>query len=151
MNRNMLIGTGVVVACALVAAVSLRGSTNTTVSFDEVAKSKEQCEVYGRLDKASIQPIKGHNLVRFALLDEHSPKRMQVLYDNATISLPANFPSASHAKVSGHYDQASNEFVAESVMTKCPSKYNEKEGPTAEEQKLLDKWQREAGQQSASR
>ncbi len=151
MNRNMLLGMGVVLACVVVAGVSLRGSTLTTASFADVVKSKDQCEVYGKLDKTSIQPLRGGNLVRFTLIDEHSPQRMEVLYDNATISLPANFPSASHAKVGGFYDATNHRFQAESVMTKCPSKYQDKGGPSPDEQRLIEKWQRETGQQSASR
>ena len=149
MNRNTWIGTGVVMVCGVVAAVALGGSVSKTATFAEVMKSKDQCEVYGKLDKRSIQPIRGGNLVRFTLADEHSPQRMEVLYDNATISLPANFPAASHAKVSGFYDAAEHRFKATSVMTKCPSKYSEKDGPTAEETKLVEKWQRETGQESA--
>lgn len=151
MNRNMAIGVGVVIACGGVAAVALRGSTASTLSFGDVMKSKERCDVYGRLDKASIQPIKGGNLVKFAILDEHSSQRMEVLYANDIISLPANFPSAMQCRVSGVYDQTSNRFVAESVMTKCPSKYQDNGGPNPDEQKLLEKWQRETNQQSASR
>lgn len=127
MKRNVILGIGLILVCAVVAMGSMKGSTVSSVKFAELAKTKgEACQVYGRLDSSSIKMLEGLKLVRFALIEEGTGQRLNVLYDNPNSALPANFPAASHAKVTGTYDAASRLFTGASVLTKCPSKYDGK-------------------------
>jgi cytochrome c-type biogenesis protein CcmE len=148
-NRNLIIGAAVVVLCAIVAAGSLIGSTTQAVAFDKLPELKagERCEVYGVLDERSIRSLKGGNLVQFELVDEKSHQRLKVLYDNQAVSLPANFPAASHARAMGYFDTANGRFTADGVLTKCPSKYDAGSLDLAK-QGAVQKWQKATGMKS---
>ena len=145
-RRNMLLGGALVVVCGAVGLGSLNGSQVKSVGFSELPKMKptERYSVYGKLDTKSIRPIRGANLVRFVLNEEKTNRPLEVVYDNHMVGLPANFPNASHAKVTGSYDPATGQFTGDSVMTKCPSKY-ESEGLELEQKKAVDKWQKATG------
>ena len=144
-NRNLIIGTIVVLLCAVVAAGSLVGSTTQSVKFDKLAQMKgERCEIYGSLDESSIRSIKGGNLVQFELVEEKTNQRLKVLYDNSAVSLPANFPAASHARAFGYYDAANSRFTADGVLTKCPSKYDQGSLDLAR-QDAIKRWQADTG------
>ncbi len=109
MKRNLVLGSALVVACAAIAMISLGGSMVTKVGFKDLPQRAGQpCEIYGKLNAASIRPIKGANKVAFELVEEKTEQRLPVLYDNQNSALPANFPAASHAKVNGVYDPATN-------------------------------------------
>jgi cytochrome c-type biogenesis protein CcmE len=149
MRRNVIIGSALVVLCAVVAMVSVGGSFVNKVTFADLPQRAGQpCEIYGKLDPASIKPIKGANLVQFALIEEKTNARLPVLYDNINSALPANFPAASHAKVSGFYNAAEGRFVGSAVTTKCPSKYDKGNPDMVRNQPFIEKWQRETGQRS---
>jgi cytochrome c-type biogenesis protein CcmE len=146
MKRNMWVGGGLLVACAAVAVGMLTGSTSDRAAFAEALKKPGQrCEVYGKLEAETIHSIHGANQVRFLLVDEKTNQRMDVLYDNPTVGLPANFPAASHAKCVGEYDATQQKFIADAVMTKCPSKYDAGSLSDVNRQRI-EKWQRATGQ-----
>lgn len=146
MKRNVVLGSLVVVVCAVVAIVSMGGSLASKVAFADLPKKAgEPCEIYGKLDAASIKPLKGANVVRFDMIEEKTGERLHVLYQNENSALPANFPAASHAKVSGVYVATEGRFVGSSVMTKCPSKYDKGNPELADKQQYIDKWRRETG------
>lgn len=144
-KRNLVLGVALVALCAVVGAVSLSGSTRDSVAFADVPKrAGEPCIVYGVLDPKSIKPIKGANIVQFTLIEENTGQPLTVLYDNARIGLPANFPSASHAKASGTFDPADGRFESNEVLTKCPSKYD-KGDIDIQRDKLTKEWQAKTG------
>ncbi len=145
--KNLLLGGGLVLGCAVVGAASFRGSEVNSIEFDQLARvgTKQVIQVYGKLDAQTIKPIKGSpNHVEFKLLDEKTHKPLQVVYDNVQVPLPANFPAASHAKATGTYDTATNVFTANSVLTKCPSKYEYDTLPIDQKQ-AVDKFQKSTG------
>jgi len=146
MKRNLVVGSVVVVLCAVVAAVAVRGSVVSKVAFAELPRrAGQQCEVYGKLVPDSIKSIKGANVVAFDLVEEKTEAKLHVLYHNEISALPANFPAASHAKVSGVFDTVERQFVGESVVTKCPSKYDKGDPALTNKQPFIEKWQRETG------
>lgn len=148
MKRNMVVGSIVVAVCAVVAMASLStGSTITSKKFAAVRTSTESCELYGILDRNSIQSLNGGNKVRFQLEEEKTGERITVLYENPTIALTANFPAASHAKAQGYYDKASGEFKSHALITKCPSKYDKPMDLSTQE--AIKKWQEESGLKAA--
>ena len=141
-RRNVIFGTGIVALCAVVAGVSLGGSTRKAVAFDEVPTSTDRVQIYGILDHATINPIKGHSIVAFTLLEEKTHKKMDVLYENTHVALPYNFPAASHAKVTGYYDPTEKRLVVSEVSTKCPSKYDQQMTLNQAQLKAQAEWQK---------
>jgi hypothetical protein len=153
MSKNSGVTKLVLGAVAVVAGigglviVALGGSTVATVPFADVAKSKEKVEIYGKLDKSSIRPIRGANYVAFDILEEVGGKedkhltgrRLAVMYQNPSVGLPANFPAASHARAAGMYDPTTRKLISDRVYTKCPSKYEEN-GLDAETKVALKAW-----------
>jgi cytochrome c-type biogenesis protein CcmE len=158
MNKNrgmikLLLAGGLALGCGVVGVVSLLGgSTAQAVAIRNVESHKDRIDVFGKLDQASIVPIQGANLVRFDILEEEQKgatqvltgKRLTVLYDNKALGLPGNFPGASHARCTGTYDPVAKQFVADRVLTKCPSKYKE-ENVDLGTQTALEKWQKATG------
>jgi cytochrome c-type biogenesis protein CcmE len=144
MKRNLVIGVAVVVLCGGVAGLSLSGALVKSVSFTALAPG-ERIEVYGILDQKSIHPVKkGANLVTFDLIEEKTNVRLKVVYDNPSVALPATFPAASHAKAAGYYDPVLKRFTSDTVLTKCPSKYDSK-SLDLDKQQAVKKWQQETG------
>jgi cytochrome c-type biogenesis protein CcmE len=146
-KKSLLLGGAVVAACAVVMAVSLASTRVSAVKFAELAQKRqdERCEVYGELDAASIKSIKGATQVQFELVEEKTGQRLKVLYDNPSIALPPTFPAASHAKVNGTYNALDHQFVGDTVMTKCPTKYNEEVKLDIVRKDAMNKWQKAIG------
>lgn len=146
-TKLVLGGVAVVAGLGGLVAVALGGSTVATIPFADVTKAKEKVEIYGKLDKSSIRPIRGANYVAFDLLEEAGAakekhltgKRLAVIYQNPSVGLPANFPAASHARAAGYYDPTTHKLVSDRVFTKCPSKYEEN-GLDAETKVALKAW-----------
>ncbi len=145
MNVKVLVATITAVLCGIITVVSLGNSTKRGVAFAQVMKATDRVDVYGHLDRDSIQPIKGATLVRFDLVEEKTSQRLAVLYDNPSSSLPANFPGASHAMAAGTWDPSQRVFHADAIRTKCPSKYEEK-GLDVKTRDSIAQWQSRTGQ-----
>ncbi len=146
MNIKTFVLAGVVaLSCAVIGLGALGGSTTADVPIEKLASSRDRVQVYGKLDKSSIRQLRGYNLVSFDLLEEKKEKltgrRVSVIYDNPGAGLPANFPTASHARCTGVYDPTQGKLVADTVYTKCPSKYKE-EDVDAATRAAMDKWQK---------
>lgn len=148
-KRNVIIGVLVVVACAVTMLTALGRTQMAAVQFAELTAKRpdQRCEVYGKLDAATIKSIKGATVVQFDLVEEETGRRLKVLYDNPSIGLPATFPAASHAKVAGSYLAADQQFVADTALTKCPSKYDEKVDLDLARKNAVNKWQKAIGHQ----
>ncbi len=130
-NRKAILAVAVAAACSVVGFAALGGSNVRKVAIGDVEKaSSGPMQVYGALDKKSIRAIRSSTLVAFDLYDEKTNERVAVLYDNPSSGLPVNFPTASHAMVTGVYDPTQNKLVSDKVNTKCPSKSGENERPT---------------------
>jgi cytochrome c-type biogenesis protein CcmE len=146
-KRNLVIGVGVILACSVVMLTALGKTKVSSVKFAQLASKKpdERCQVYGILEPASIKSIKGANVVQFDLVEEKTGQRLQVLYDNPSIALPATFPAATHARVDGSYLASDHQFVGDAVATKCPSKYNQKLDLDLARKDAMNKWQKAIG------
>jgi cytochrome c-type biogenesis protein CcmE len=138
--KKLVLGVTLAVVFAGLGIMSLAGSTVASASFHEARNRGERVEIYGLLEKTTIRPLRGANLVAFDLVEESSGERLTVLYDNPHSALPGNFPAASHARAGGIYDPTQQRFVADRVLTKCPSKYEEKNLDVATRQ-AVEQWQ----------
>lgn len=145
MSKKVWISVAVLAACAALGAVSLKGSVVPRVDFAAIPKQKERVKAYGILVRESIKPVEGATTVSFELKEETTGSRLTVLYDNPTAALPPNFPAASHALVTGAFDPVTQRLVADSVATKCPSKYQQETSIDPGTQTAIDRWQRLTG------
>jgi hypothetical protein len=154
-NRKALLAIGVAAACSVIGFAALGGSNVRKVAIADVRKAPSgPMQVYGQLDKHSIRAIRSSTLVAFDIMDEKTHERLSVLYDNPSAGLPVNFPSASHAMVTGVYDPTQDKVISDKVNTKCPSKtgdegkksyaQDQKQDPETEE--ALAKWKLATGQ-----
>ena len=110
--------------------------------------SIQRLEIYGKLEPQTIKSIKGATVVQFDLVEEKTNQRLKVLYDNQSIALPATFPAASHAKVVGLYVAADQQFIGDTVLTKCPTKYEGEKDLDIARKDAVNKWQKAIGYKS---
>ena len=122
----------IVIILILVVAVAVVITTMTDSSsysdFTEAAlKPGKELHIIGKLNKA--KPIeynaqKNANQFSFYMVDEMGIEK-KVIYNNAK---PQDFEKSEKVVIIGsmHGDQ----FMAKSLLLKCPSKYNDKKAPS---------------------
>jgi cytochrome c-type biogenesis protein CcmE len=123
MKIGLVIGGLVILLCTAVAGVALSGSSRKAIGFEEARALREPCEIYGEIVQGETRYDLRASRLTFVLQEvdkEGRPtgERMPVLY---TRMKPASFDDAQHVKAAGVYD--GNIFQAESLLVKCPSKY----------------------------
>ena len=120
----------VVIAAAIAIIISTAGDASTYVTFDQAYQlasvgNKAGIHVVGELKKDGKGEIIGleksqDNLsFSFILLDEN--KKEQKVYYNEP--MPPDFTRSEKVVVVGSYH--GNQFVADKILLKCPSKYQE--------------------------
>ena len=131
MKKSAIIGL-IVIAVAIGMIVSSAGSASSYVTFDEAyamsTSGKDQSiHVVGELKKNSNGEIVGVNpssdmlSVNFVLVDDD--QREQIVYLNQP--MPSDLLRSDKVVVIGGYKE--ERFVADKVLLKCPSKYEETE------------------------
>ncbi len=91
------------------------------ISFAEAKLSGRQVQVAGKLKPDSVDYSSG--VLRFTLLDPDKSESLVVIYRGTR---PANLEEAESIVVIGKYDNTSDIFFANKILTKCPSKYEGK-------------------------
>lgn len=120
----------VVIAVAIAIIISTAGDASTYVNFDQAWQmastgNKTKIHVVGELKKDASGSIVGlvnspDNLsFTFILLDEN--KKEQKIYYNEP--MPSDFTRSEKVVVIGSY--RGDTFVADKILLKCPSKYQE--------------------------
>lgn len=129
MKKTHIFGL-IVIAIALTIVISTAGDASTYVSFDEAKEmadkgDKNKIHVVGTLKKDNdgnvldIVASPDNRSFRFALIDENNEEQM-VYHPNP---MPTDFLRSEQVVVIGGF---SNErFVADKILLKCPSKYQE--------------------------
>lgn len=129
MKKSSIIGL-IVIAIAIAVIVSTRESASAYVSFDEAyamstSGEAESIHVVGELKKNSngeivgVNPSKDMLSVSFVLVDDN--QKEQVVYLNQP--MPSDLLRSDKVVVIGGYKN--EKFVADKVLLKCPSKYEE--------------------------
>jgi cytochrome c-type biogenesis protein CcmE len=90
-----------------------------TTSVDEALRSGRSVQLAGFLGSTGSYDTVGN--FTFDLQDG-TGKMVKVVY---TKPKPANFEQAVSVVAIGHYDAAQNAFLADDMLVKCPSKYQE--------------------------
>ncbi|WP_305981837.1 cytochrome c maturation protein CcmE domain-containing protein [Roseivirga thermotolerans] len=129
MKKSSIIGL-VVIAIAVAIIISTAGDASSYVTFDEAyamaANGKaESIHVVGELKKApngqvvGVQPSEDMLSVQFILVDDN--QKEQTVYLNQP--MPSDLLKSDKVVVIGGYKN--DMFIADKVLLKCPSKYEE--------------------------
>ncbi len=124
MKKTHIIGI-VLIAIAIGALMSMVGEMSPYMSFDEAAKYPgTKFQVVGQLskDKEMIyNPEVNPNHFSFYMKDQNEEERKVVLLD----AKPQDFERSEEIVLTG--SMKGDEFIASSMLMKCPSKYVEEE------------------------
>lgn len=122
MNKRLIAALVIIVLFAGFAVYSFQSSLNPYVTFAESLRSGSRSQVMGFLvakEQIGYNPDTG--LLNFLLEDEEGTRAL-VVYDGAR---PNNFEHAESVVVIGKFN--GEVFVAEKLLVKCPSKYEEQD------------------------
>lgn len=129
MRLKTLLGIGFLALFGFLVVSSFGAQVAGYEAFDEAARSGRTAHVVGtwlRAEPTAYDPA--GNRFSFWMEDEEGTRR-QVVYPDPK---PANFEDAEQVVVNGRME--GEVFVADHILVKCPSKYNDARGlETAEE------------------
>jgi cytochrome c-type biogenesis protein CcmE len=138
-NRKVLIA--ILVLLTSVGFLIYRGLADTGVYYMTVGELKnstlgqqlgtnEAVRVGGLIIVGSINYNQRDLILRFSLKDENNPKEtIDAVYNGAK---PDAFEPEVEALLEGTYDRAKNLFHADTLLVKCPSKYESEQENTQE-------------------
>lgn len=120
----------IIIAVAITMIISMAGDASTYVSFREAKELSEKgfkksIHVVGELPKTASGDVVGIEespdklSFKFDMIDENG-SRQQVLYAEP---IPTDFTRSEQVVIVGAYQ--GDKFVAEKILLKCPSKYQE--------------------------
>ncbi len=129
MKKSSLIGI-IVIAIAIAVIVSTSSSASSYVTFDEAYAMSETgkestIHVVGELKKNSagqivgVKPSEDRLTVEFILVDDN--QKEQTVFLNSP--MPSDLMNSDKVVVIGGYKN--DRFMADKVLLKCPSKYEE--------------------------
>lgn len=115
-----LIGAAIILLAIGLGYSGLRSAFRPyTTSVDEAVSSGRSVQLAGFLGSTGSYDAKGDFTFN---LQDSSGKMVKVVY---TKPKPANFEQAVSVVAIGHYDLAQQSFLADDMLVKCPSKYQE--------------------------
>ena len=117
-----IIGIAVILAALAFGASSFQSALTPYVSIAEAAKARGTVQVSGLLADAGAYDQSGNFI--FTLKDDKN-NTLKVIYAHPK---PANFDQATGVVAIGHYEGGA--LRADSLLVKCPSKYEEQYGGT---------------------
>src|SRR3954471_19901924 len=122
MKRIHIIGI-ILIAAAIGVIIASMNDASTYASFAEAAQQADrEFHVVGRLDKdkeTSYDPKVDPNLFVFYMKDNKGTERKVMLHKNK----PQDFERSEQIVVIGK--AKGDEFSADDILMKCPSKYND--------------------------
>lgn len=131
MKKTHILGI-IVIGIAIMIIVSTAGDASTYVSFDEAMELAEDgndnlIHVVGKLKKdaeGNVQGIeKSGDMLSFAfVMVDDKANEQRVIYNEP---MPADFMRSEQVVVIGSYKK--DYFVADKILMKCPSKYQEED------------------------
>lgn len=99
---------------------SFKQSLTPYVSYDQARSTERMVQVAGALEKGSSAYQTADQSLYFTLREAESKKTLRVRYYGVK---PGNFEDAISIVAIGQYDRGKEEFAAEKLLVKCPSKY----------------------------
>lgn len=127
MKPRAIVGLLMLVAFTVMLFTTFADQVGEYQNFSDAEASGKRVHVVGEWVKDSpISYDAGSNIFSFQMRDETGVAR-EVHYLNPK---PANFEEAERLVIEGRVD--GEIFVAENILVKCPSKYNEGAPPSVE-------------------
>lgn len=115
-------GLGIIMIAVVFGVFGMKDAVRSyTTSVVEASESGRQVQLAGFLGSMGEYDEQGN--WTFMLQDENGAQ-VKVISDDPR---PANFEQATSIVAIGHYDTAQQAFVADDLLVKCPSKYQEEE------------------------
>lgn len=118
----------IVVVVAIAVVISTLSDSNTYADFDQASKNPgREYHIIGVLDTlhpVEYDPQNNPNRFSFYMKDEKGILK-KVIYNNAK---PQDFEKSEKVVLIGKMEN--DEFIASSMLLKCPSKYNEQDKPS---------------------
>ncbi len=123
MTAKYIIGAVVVVVFVVWGATAFMKTTIQYVPIEQAREADRTVQVMGKIDFATKRYDAERTRLEFALYDADAEtpagaERLNVVYYGV---VPGNFDQATSVVAKGKAD--GNEFVAEQLLVKCPSKY----------------------------
>jgi len=115
-----LLGVLLLLAFAGFSLSSFKQSLTPYVSYDQARSTERMVQVAGALEKGSSTYESDDHALFFTLREAASKKTLRVRYNGVK---PGNFEDAISIVAIGQYDRDKDEFAAEKLLVKCPSKY----------------------------
>ncbi len=128
MNAKTIIGVVIIGVTMIWGITSFIGSTVAYVSIAEAKTSSEMVQVMGKISKDNVSYNSDESRLEFTIYDaeaedEGTAERMNIVYYG---TVPGNFDQATSVVAKGVSHE--NEFVADKLLVKCPSKYQGEDG-----------------------
>ena len=124
MKRKMsyVLGVALLIAFAGFSAQSFNDALTPYVSYEQARSFGEErtVQVAGALSAGSSAYDDVAQALHFTLLEEGTGEKLPVRYEGLK---PANFEEAISIVAIGRYDAAGDQFHADKLLVKCPSKY----------------------------
>ena len=131
MKKSHLFGILIIAACVMI-IIATAGDASSYVSFKDAHELSagghdKKVHVVGHLKKGAngqivgLEPSEDKLSFSFVMVDENNQEQ-QVFYKEP---MPADFTKSEQVVVIGGYQH--NAFIADKILMKCPSKYQEKE------------------------
>lgn len=122
MKKRHVIGIAIIGMVIILSAVSFKTSLTPYVTFAQAQKMSSSVQVRGALATKPMIMMDGGQGVKFKLVDEKGQEEI-VIYKGAR---PDGLEQVTSIVAIGKYQ--SNQFVAEKLLIKCPSKYQSIQG-----------------------
>jgi cytochrome c-type biogenesis protein CcmE len=119
-NRFYLLGGVLLLAFAGFSFSAFKDNMTPYVSYDVAREGNRLVQVAGALEKGSSSYVDTQESLFFTLKDPESSQTLRVRYKGLK---PANFEDAVSIVAIGRYDEQAQEFEADKLLVKCPSKY----------------------------
>lgn len=122
MNKKGYYFLGVVLLLAFAgfSASAFKETLTPYVPYETARKGDRVVQVAGALDKGSSSYVADEESLYFTLKDPKSSQTLRIRYKGLK---PANFEDAISIVAIGRYDQTAQNFHADKLLVKCPSKY----------------------------
>lgn len=120
MNRYYMLGGVLLVAFAGFSFASFKETLTPYVSYQQARDVDRVVQVAGALEPASSSYDGGEESLFFTLVDPETKDTMRVRYKGLK---PANFEEAVSIVAIGRFEDGRQQFEADKLLVKCPSKY----------------------------
>lgn len=120
MKKTHIVGI-IIIAIAIGSMFALLGNSTTYADFKQAAETKDQVHVVGTLDRTKpmeYNPEADANKFSFYMKDKNGNEKHVVLLK----SKPQDFERSQQVVIVGSIQ--GEDFVADDILMKCPSKYN---------------------------